>query len=112
MLGTQKNPESSVAGPGVYTGSQTLIFTIPDSGSRILDLGSPISDPWSRIQKQQQKKWWKKIFVLPFFVATNITKFKIILLWTGEEKNLGLYKELQNCAAHGTFSYLSFAQFA
>jgi hypothetical protein len=39
---------------------------------RIPDLGS-------RIQKQQQKRGVKKFVVKPFFVATNVTKFKIIL---------------------------------
>jgi hypothetical protein len=39
---------------------------------RIPDLGS-------RIQKQQQKRGVKKFVVKPFFVATNFTKFKIIL---------------------------------
>ena len=49
----------------VYPGSRILIFTHP--GSRIPDLGS-------RIQKQQQKRGVKKIFVvIPFLVAINFT---------------------------------------
>jgi hypothetical protein len=51
----------------VYPGSRILIFT--HSGSRI-------SDPGSRIQKQQQKRGMKKKFVSTFFVATNFTKFE------------------------------------
>jgi hypothetical protein len=35
--------------------------------------------PESRIQKQQQKRKREKIVIRPFFVATNITKLKIIL---------------------------------
>jgi hypothetical protein len=35
--------------------------------------------PGSRIQQQQQKRRKDKIVVIPFFVATNITKLKIIL---------------------------------
>jgi hypothetical protein len=48
--------------------------------SRIPDLGSRISDLGSRIQKQQQKRGVKEFVVLPFFVATKITKLKIILI--------------------------------
>jgi hypothetical protein len=52
------------------------IRDIPDPDfypSRIPDLGS-------RIQKQQQKRGVKKKFVvIPFVVATNFTKFKIVL---------------------------------
>jgi hypothetical protein len=43
-------------------------FTHP--GSRITDLGS----------RMQQKRGAKKIFIIPFYVATNFTKFKIILV--------------------------------
>jgi hypothetical protein len=48
---------------------------IPDPRSCFL----PISDPGSRSQKQQQRKRWKNFDVIPFFVATNFTKLKIIL---------------------------------
>jgi hypothetical protein len=67
----------------VYPGSRILNF----SPSRIPDLGS-------RNQKQQQKRGVKKklvVLLVPFFVATNITKLKIILFWTGEEKNSGQF---------------------
>jgi hypothetical protein len=66
----------------VYPGSQILIFTHP--GTRIPDLGS-------RIQKQQQKRGVKKIVVIPFFVAKNFTKLKIILFLNAEEKNFGQF---------------------
>jgi hypothetical protein len=42
----------------VYPGSRILIFT----------------HPGSRIQKQQQKREVKKLVVIPFYVATNVTK--------------------------------------
>jgi hypothetical protein len=48
---------------------------IPDPDfypSRIPDLGS-------RLQKKQQREGRKKIVVIPFYVATNFTKLKIIL---------------------------------
>ncbi len=45
---------------------QSLFFSIPDPGSRI--------------QKQQKQRGAKKFVVLPFFVAPNITKLKIMLL--------------------------------
>jgi hypothetical protein len=39
-----------------------------------------IPDPGSRIQKTATKeRGEKKFFVIPFFVATNFTKLKIIL---------------------------------
>ncbi len=54
------------ADPGVCPGS--CFLPIPDPGSRIPD------------SKQQQKRGVKKKFVvIPFFVATNFTKLKIIL---------------------------------
>ncbi len=70
----------------VYPGSWFL--PIPDPGSRISDTGS-------RIQKQQQKRGVKKIVVKPFFVATNFTKFKIILFFECWRKKFGpVFKEL------------------
>ncbi len=41
-----------------------------------------IPDLGFRIHKKATKRWVKKFVVLPFFVATNITKLKIILFWT------------------------------
>jgi hypothetical protein len=60
-------------------------FRVADPGclSRIPDpdfYPSRISDPGSRIQKQQQKRGGKEFVVIPFFVATNFSKLKIILL--------------------------------
>ncbi len=56
-----------------------------------------IPDPGFRIQKHLQMRKGKKLVVLPHFVATNITKLKLILFWTGEEKNFGpIDKELKN----------------
>ncbi len=49
---------SSVADPGCL--SRILIFIPPES----------------RIQQQHQKRRGEKFVVLPFFVATNITKLK------------------------------------
>jgi hypothetical protein len=51
----------------VYPGSRILICT--HSGSRISDPGSKNSN---------KREGWKKIVVKSFFVATNITKLKII----------------------------------
>jgi hypothetical protein len=50
---------------------------IPDPGSRILDPGSRIPDPKLATKEKDEKN---KIVVLPFFVATKITKLKIILI--------------------------------
>ncbi len=62
---------------------------IPDPGSRFL----PIPDLPSRIQKQQQKRG-KNIFVIPFYVATNFKKFKIILGLRCWRKKFGqIFKE-------------------
>ncbi len=69
----------SVADPG-------CLFRIPDPyfcPSRIPDLGSRISDPGSRTSDPKtatKEKGEKKLVVPPFFVATNITKLKIIYL--------------------------------
>jgi hypothetical protein len=69
ILTKRPNNTSRFEDPGCL--SRILIFTHP--GFRILDLGS-------RIQKQQQKiRVKKKFVVIPLFVATNCTKFKIIL---------------------------------
>jgi hypothetical protein len=53
-------------------------YQIPDPHfcpSQIPDLGSPILDP-----KTATKEMMKKISCPTFFVATNITKLRIILL--------------------------------
>jgi hypothetical protein len=57
-------------------GSRILIFThpgsrIPDPGSRIPDLGSRIPDPKTATKERGEKK----LVVIPFYVATNFTKF-------------------------------------
>jgi hypothetical protein len=61
------NPDWQCCGSGMF---------IPDPDfypSRITDLGS-------RIQKQQQERGENKFVVIPFYVATNFTKLKIILV--------------------------------
>jgi hypothetical protein len=61
----------------VYPGSRILIFTHP---------GSPISDPGSK--NSNEREWWMKFVVIPFFGAINLTKFNF---WNVEEKNLGQF---------------------
>jgi hypothetical protein len=54
------------------------------SGMFILDPDFlPIPDPGIILDKKNLKKerGEKKFVVIPFFVATNFTKFKIILFW-------------------------------
>jgi hypothetical protein len=51
----------------VYPGSRILIFTHP---------GSRISDPKTATDERSEKKF----VVIPFYVATNFTKLKIILV--------------------------------
>jgi hypothetical protein len=58
----------------VYLGSRILIVSHP--GSWISDLGSRIPDPETATKERGEKKF----VVIPFFVATNFTKFKINLL--------------------------------
>jgi hypothetical protein len=56
-------------------------YGIPDLGSRISDPGSRIPDPGSRIPDPKtatKEGGQKKFVVIPFFVATNFTKLKII----------------------------------
>jgi hypothetical protein len=57
-----------------------------------------IPDPGSRIPKQKQKRGVKKkLVVIPFYVATNFTKLKIILVLKCRRKKFGpIYKELYN----------------
>jgi hypothetical protein len=58
----------------VYPGSR-----IPDPDfypSRISDLGSWIPDPKTAAKERGEKK----IFVIPFYIATNFTKLKINLV--------------------------------
>jgi hypothetical protein len=50
---------------------------IPYPGSWIRDPGSRIPDSGSK--NLHKKERGEKISVIPFFVATNLTKFKIIL---------------------------------
>ncbi len=78
----------------VYPGSEFFPSWIQDPGSkRFRDPGSRISDPGSRIQKQQQKRGVKN--VIPFNVATNFTKFYIILVLKCWKKKCGpIFKEL------------------
>jgi hypothetical protein len=61
-----------VADPG-------CLSRIPDPDfypSRIPDLGSQIQDPKTATKERGEKK----IVVIPFYVATNFTKLKIILV--------------------------------
>jgi hypothetical protein len=53
----------------VYPGSRILIFTHP---------GSRIPDPGSKNSKKERGE--KKFVVITFYVATNFTKFIIILV--------------------------------
>jgi hypothetical protein len=55
---------------------------ISDPGSRIPDLGSRISDPGSRIPdaKIATKERGEKNFVIPFYIASNVTKLNIIVV--------------------------------
>ncbi len=54
---------------------------------------SRISDPGSK--NSNKREGWKKIVVLPFFVATKIPKLKIILILNWLRKKFGpIYKEL------------------
>jgi hypothetical protein len=58
-----------------------VIFLILSS---VADPGLFIPDPDfypSRIQNQQQERGEKKFVVIPFYVATNFTKLKIILVF-------------------------------
>jgi hypothetical protein len=54
----------------VYPGSRILIFTHP--GSRIPDLGSRFPDPKTATTKKERGE--KKLVVIPFFMAINLTK--------------------------------------
>ncbi len=82
-------------------GSQILIFThsgyrMPDPLSRIPDLGSRISDPGSK-NSNKREGWNKKIFLIIFYVATNFTKLKIILVLKCRRKKFRqIFKELRN----------------
>jgi hypothetical protein len=87
------NVLTSVADPGCLSRIPDPDFypsRIPDPGSRIPDLGSRISDPGSQIpdlgsrvsdpKTATKERDEKKFFVRPFYVATNFTKLKIILV--------------------------------
>jgi len=86
---------SSVVDPGCL--SRILIFTHP--GSRIPDLASRIPDP----KTGRKERGEKQLVVIPFFVAINFTKLKIIYFWNAEEKMLGQFSKnyrtiyLKNC---------------
>jgi hypothetical protein len=78
---------TSVADPGCL--SRILIFTYP--GSRFSDLGSQIPDPKTATKEKSEKKF----VVIPFFVATNFTRLKIIMFLNCCRKKFGpTFKEL------------------
>jgi hypothetical protein len=63
----------------------TISVADPGCLSRIPDpdfYPSRITLHGSRIQQQQQKRRGEEIVVLPFLVATNITKLKTVLFLT------------------------------
>ena len=77
--------------------SRIQIFT--HSESRILNPGSRISDSGSRIPdaKIATKERGEKNFVIPFYIASNVTKLNIILvLKSWRKKFVPIFKELLN----------------
>ncbi len=67
----------------VYPGSRILIFTHP---------GSRISDPGSRIQKQQQKTGVKIFFCQTVFCSHKFHNW-LFYFWYAEEKNLAQFSK-------------------
>ena len=66
---------------------------IPDPGSRISDPGSRIPDPKTATKERGEKKF----FVIPFYLASNVTKLNIILVFKSWRKKLvPIFKELLN----------------
>jgi hypothetical protein len=67
---------------------------IPDSGSGFLpipDLGSRNPDPKTATKERSEKKF----VVIPFYVATNFTKLKIILVFKCWRKEFWpIFKEI------------------
>ncbi len=53
----------------------------------IPDLGSWIRDPGSK--NSYKREGWTQFVVIPFFVATNFTKFKLFYFWTAEKIKIG-----------------------
>ncbi len=78
---------SQCCGSGMFPpGSRILILTHP--GSRVSDL-----DPKTAKKESGEKKF----VIIPFYVATNFTKFKIILVLKCLRKKFGpIVKELHN----------------
>jgi hypothetical protein len=66
----------------VYPGSRILIFTHP---------GSRISDPGSRIQKQQQKRGVKKIYCHNFLCSHELHKIENYFSFEVPRKNIWAY---------------------
>ncbi len=63
-------------------------------GSRILEpdfYPSRISDPGSKNSNKRER--WKKLVVIPFYVATNFTKLEIILVFKCWKKNSGQFSK-------------------
>ncbi len=83
---------------------RSVMFT-PDQGSWLLSIPDPksrISDPGSRIQKQQRKRRGNffSYFSYHFFVATNIIKLKIIFIF-GQVKTF-ISPNNRNCSTYYT----------
>jgi hypothetical protein len=75
---------------------RSWFLPIPNTGCRIPYLGSRISDPGSK-NSNKREGWNKKIFLIIFYVATNFTKLKIILvLKCWRKKFRQIFKELRN----------------
>jgi hypothetical protein len=65
---------------------------IPDSGSRIPDpdcYPSRIPDP----KRATKERGEEKLVVIPFYVATNFTKLKIILVLKCRRKKIGQFSK-------------------
>ncbi len=75
-------PKTSVADPG-------CLFRIPDPN--FTNSGSRISDPKTATKERGGNFF---VVVIPLYVATNFTKFKIILVLKCREKFGPIFKEL------------------
>jgi hypothetical protein len=90
MLANQWAPHTSAISACKVTMSTMLRIRDVYPGSRTPDLGSQIPDPKTSTKERGEKKF----VIIPFFVATNFTKLKIILFLKCRRKKFGpIFKE-------------------
>jgi hypothetical protein len=91
ILGSHKSKSQGFSFTFLQCCGSGIFIPDPGSGSRI----QIFTHPWSK--NSNKREGWKKIVVIPFYVDTNFTKLKIILVLKCRRKIFWpIFKELEN----------------